>query len=341
VVARIAAHSRVISGAIFNTAGDRLLTTSYDGSAKIWDSRDGALLATLSGHEKPVMDGAFSPSDGSVATVSEDRTLCLWDAKGAPKSVLRGHESTIRQLAFSKDGTRAVTVSDDQTARVWDVASGSELSTLHGDQGGFGVAALNASGDRAVTAGTGKDYTLRLWDTATGKELHRWHDSNGTIIGLTFGSDGRTFLAWGADGSARLRNAQGGYDRLAEVGSRCAGPGSIKQASLSGDGERIITVLRNGRTDVSDSRSGTVLLTLHTFPDTRAGSPCDFSLSQTAPELASAALSLDLRNVLVDTENGDLVLFTIPNRTETVRRARQLIPRSLTPEERRQFFLTE
>ena len=91
VIARIAAHSRVVSRAIFNAAGDRLLTTSYDGSAKIWDARNGAFLATLSGHEQPVVDGAFSPLDDLVATASEDQTVRLWDAKGAPKSVLRGH----------------------------------------------------------------------------------------------------------------------------------------------------------------------------------------------------------------------------------------------------------
>jgi WD40 repeat protein len=234
-------------------------------------------------------------------------------------------------------------VSDDRTARVWDAASGRELATLRGEEGGFGVAALNESGDRAATAGREQDYAVRLWDITTGRELHRWEDSDGTIIGLAFGPGGRTVLAWGADGSARLRNAQGRYDRLAEVGFGCPPWSSIAQALLSDDGERIVTVLRNGRADVWDSRGGKLLLTLHTFPETRAGSPCEFSPFDwdTAPKLASAASSPDLRNVLVGAENGLVVLFTIPGRAEAVRRARRLIPRLLTPEERRQFFLTE
>jgi len=341
VIARIAAHSRVVSRAIFNAAGDQLLTTSYDGSARIWDTRNGGILATLSGHEKPVVDGAFSPSNGLVATASEDRTVRFWDTTGAAKSVLRGHDAAVRQVAFSKDGKRVVTVSDDRTARVWDAAAGRELSTLRTEKDGFGVAALDASGDRVITAGIGKDYTVQLWETATGKELHRWQDSNGTVIGLAFGSDGRTILAWGADGSARLEAARGRYDRLAEVGFGCAGPGSIAQAWLSDDSERIVTVLRNGRTDVWDRRSGAVLLTLHTFPDTRVGSPCEISFPPIAPELVSVGFSPDLRHVLVDAEDGSVALFTIPTREEAVRHARQLIPRALTPDERRKFFLAE
>jgi WD40 repeat protein len=289
------------------------------------------------------MDGAFSPSsDGFVATVSEDRTLRFWDTTGAAKFVLRGHDAAIRRLAFSKDGRRVITISDDRTARVWDVASHRELSTLHAERDGFAVAALDASGDRAVTSGNGNDYTVRLWDTATGKELHRWQDSNGTVTGLVFAMDGQTVLAWGADGAARLWEALGRYNRLSEVGFSCAGPGSIAQAWLSDDRKRIVTVLRNGRTDVWDSRSGAILLTLHTFVDTRVDrSPCEFSLSESVPELASVAASPDLHNLLLQAQDGSVVLFTIPSLEEAVRRARQLIPRALTADERRKLFLTQ
>jgi WD40 repeat protein len=341
VISTIAAHSRVVSRAVFNAAGDRLLTTSYDGSAKIWDARNGGILATLSGHEGPIVDGVFSPADDLVATASEDRTVRLWDTNGGPKSVLRGHTAAVRQVAFSSDARRIITVSDDRTARVWDAASGRGLSTLHRDKNGFGVAALNASGDRAVTAGSGNDYMVQLWETAAAKELHHWQESRGTVIGLAFSSDGRTVLSWGADGSVRLRNAQGLYDRFSDVGFGCAGPGSIKQAYLSDDGERIVTILKNGRTDLWDSRSGTPVMTLHTFPNTRGASPCEIPIPPTGPEAASVALSPDLHNVLVDGDNGAVVLFTLPSRAEAIRRARQLVPRSLTPEERRRFFLTE
>ena len=133
----------------------------------------------------------------------------LWSLKDGAVSVLNGHGAAVRRVAFSGDGKRLVTVSEDRTARVWDVASKEDLRTLHGDEGGFGVAALNPSGDRVLTAGTGKDFTVRLWDTATGRELHRWQESHGTVLGLAFSPDGQTAASWGADGSVRLRKSAG------------------------------------------------------------------------------------------------------------------------------------
>jgi WD40 repeat protein len=338
---KLAGHSRVVSRAVFNAAGDRLVTASYDGSVKIWDVRTGANLMTLSGHQGRILDAALSPSADVLATASEDHTARLWSLNSGADSVLRGHGAAVRRVAFSGDGTRLVTLAEDHTARVWDVASKKELCMLHGDQGGFGAAALNPSGDRVLTAGTGKDFTVRLWETATGRELHRWQESKGTVLGLSFSSDGQTTVAWGADGVARLRRAQGRYDRVSNVGSGCAGPGSIAQAYLSGNGERVITVLHNGRTDLWESRSGTSVLTLHTFPGAKSDSGCGVSFPSDTPDAGSAAASADLQNVLVAGDNGALVLFSLPGMENAIRLARKLVPRALTVEERRKFFLAE
>ena len=50
---QLTGHSRVVSRAVFNAAGDRLVTASYDGSVKIWDVRTGANRMTLAGHQGP------------------------------------------------------------------------------------------------------------------------------------------------------------------------------------------------------------------------------------------------------------------------------------------------
>jgi WD40 repeat protein len=283
----------------------------------------------------------LSPADDLFATASGDHTVRLWSVKDGAVSVLSGHGAAVRRVAFSGDGKRLVTVSEDRTARVWDVASKQSLHTLHGDEGGFGVAALNPSGDRALTAGTGKDFTVHLWDTATGRELHRWQESSGTVLGLAFSPDGQTTAAWGADGLVRLRRAQGSFDRVSDIGFGCAGPGSISQAYWSGDGERMITVLHNGRTDLWDGRTGTSLLTQYTFPGAKDASPCEVSLTTNAPDAGSAAVSADLRSVLVAGDNGALVLFSFPGREGAIQLAHKQVPRVLTPQERKRFFLAE
>ena len=123
--------------------------------------------------------------------------------------------------------------------------------------------------------GESQDFTVRLWDAATGKELHRWEQSHGTVTGAAFGVNEDVVLTWGVDALARLWNPHRSYDS-ATLGEGCAGFGAVAQGYLSEDERRIVTILRNGRTDVW-SRNGTLIFTLHTFPETRSLSGCGFS----------------------------------------------------------------
>jgi WD40 repeat protein len=335
VTARIAGHSRVISRAAFNAAGDRLVTTSYDGKAKIWDAHSGAMLATLTGHAKPLLDGAFSPAGDLIATASEDGTVRLWSRKGEAKLVLHGHKAAVRRIAFNGDGTRMITVSDDGTVRVWETGSGKKVAQL---SGAFETAAIDAAGERVVTAGMSKDFSFRLWDPAVGKQLRQWKDAQGTITGFAFSEDGRLVLAWGTDGFARVRIARQTSDAFSDVGTGCPGTGSVLQAYMSGDGSRIVTILQNGRVEAWDSHSGAGLLTLYTFPSARGEEDCG-GLADDAPEVVSAAA--EAGSVLVAGDNGDLVFFARPSLAEAMQGARHLVRRALTAEERRRFFLEE
>ena len=62
-------HTQALTSASFDPAGERVVTSSYDTGARIWDVRQH--LAELSGHEGEVRDAAFRP-DGRVVTAGED-----------------------------------------------------------------------------------------------------------------------------------------------------------------------------------------------------------------------------------------------------------------------------
>ena len=112
----LSGHTGDVSSAAFSPDGSRVVTATLDHTARLWDAKTGAPLATLSGHTDWVHSAAFSPDGSRVVTASADTTARLWDAKtGAPLATLSGHVNGVTSAVFSPDGSRVITASTDET----------------------------------------------------------------------------------------------------------------------------------------------------------------------------------------------------------------------------------
>ncbi|CBN78813.2 WD repeat-containing protein (Partial), partial [Ectocarpus siliculosus] len=120
-------HSYVSSVAFFGSQCDRLLTGSYDETAKLWDLKTGLALQKFQGHTDGITFVMPGP-DGRVLTASEDRTLRVWDVDtGECLRVIRSHSGAVTSLCLAGPD-RIVTGSSDRKLRVFDVAG-----HLHGE----------------------------------------------------------------------------------------------------------------------------------------------------------------------------------------------------------------
>ena len=98
--------------AAYSPDGARVVTASFDGTARIYNAATGAEIVALEGHKGPVMSVAFSPDGARVVTASEDKTARVWDAAmGREIMTLSGHAGIVFTAAFSPDGARIVTAS--------------------------------------------------------------------------------------------------------------------------------------------------------------------------------------------------------------------------------------
>ena len=107
-------HDDAVSSAAFSPDGTRIVTASYDKTARVWDAATGQPIGEpLKGHESAVMSAAFSPDGKRIVTASEDNTARVWDAAtGQPiGEPLKGHDGAVFSAAFSPDGKRIVTAS--------------------------------------------------------------------------------------------------------------------------------------------------------------------------------------------------------------------------------------
>jgi WD40 repeat protein len=113
----------------------------------------------------------------------------------------------------------------------------------------------------------------------------------------------------------------------------------VMLAAFTPDGSRVVTASRNGTVRLWNTVNGVHLLaTLHSYFITRSlgcvKSPSHY------PRVYAAALSPDGHHVVTADEDGTArILRLFPTTQELIDHARKLVPRQLSGEERRRFFL--
>jgi WD40 repeat protein len=149
----------------------RVLVGYGNGAGRIWDCRDGTIIADLPQHENEVDQAEFTGDDQRLVTVARDRVGHLYAADLSREIAQFKHIADTRRAFVSRDGSRIMTLSDGpEPARIWDGVTGKRISSLEGHINFIDGGALSPAGDRALTF-SGLDRTARLWDTDTGHQL--------------------------------------------------------------------------------------------------------------------------------------------------------------------------
>jgi WD40 repeat protein len=116
----LSGHTDWVDQAVWNGDESRVLTTSKDGTARVWDAQTGAELITLSGHTDWVHQAVWNGDESRVLTTSGDGTARVWDAEtGVELVTFPGHTDGVWQAVWNSDESRILTASDDGTVRQW------------------------------------------------------------------------------------------------------------------------------------------------------------------------------------------------------------------------------
>jgi WD40 repeat protein len=114
--------------------------------------------------------------------------------------VQSGHNKTVFQVVFSPDGKMLASGSADNTVALWDVATGHQLRTLKGHDGGYsynqsGLVTCVAFSEDGKTLAASVDNTIRLWDVTTGQELYTIRGDSDGITAIAFSGGGKTLVS--------------------------------------------------------------------------------------------------------------------------------------------------
>ncbi len=250
-------HCDVVLSAVYSPDGTRIVTASFDKTARIWDARTGVQLTVLAGHGEIVVSAGYSPDGLRIVTASADKTARIWDAQtGAQLAVLSGHGDHVDSAAYSLDGTRIVTASADKTARIWDAQTGAQLAVLSGHGDRVNSAAYSPDGTRIVTASA--DKTARIWDTLTGTPLAVLSGHGGRVTAAAYSPDGTRIVTASWDKTARIWDARSGKQLMVLSGHSQG----LWSASYSADNTRIVTASGDETARIWDAQTGAQLAVL-------------------------------------------------------------------------------
>ncbi|KAJ9639435.1 hypothetical protein H2199_006468 [Coniosporium tulheliwenetii] len=141
--------------------GDRIVSGSYDTTARIWSISEGKCLRTLTGHFSQIYAVAF---DGRrIATGSLDTSVRIWDPNdGRCLAILQGHTSLVGQLQMRHD--ILVTGGSDGSVRVWSLTEYQPIHRLAAHDNS--VTSLQFDDARIVSGGS--DGRVKVWDLKKG-----------------------------------------------------------------------------------------------------------------------------------------------------------------------------
>ena len=277
-------HTERLFHIAFSPNSKQIVTTSADGTARIWCAESGKELKKLEGNMKDVFIAKFSLDGKIVVTVDgewgsrqriEDpvtNTVRIWDT-GSGKELLKleGQMFIGEDPHFSPDGKTIVTQTGafDSIARIWCIDSGNELLKLEGDGGGKGITsfAFSPGGQKIAIARyclTEHSSKIHIWDAVMGNKIQEFEIEkedvpHGAYIGtVIFLSDGKKVVALTHDNFVRVWDTESG-EKLQTL-TEHAEHGTV--ATLSSDGKRLITTNKSKAVRIWDIATGKELQNL-------------------------------------------------------------------------------
>ena len=267
-------HKATVRNARFSPQGQRVVTASEDGTARIWDATTGNPASEPMIHRGYVWSAEFDPAGQSVLTASADATAQIWDAR--PGQAL--HRSIAGLSAYgaalwSPDGREILTESAG-LAWLFDATGGMQAANrvIYPERPESACVRFSPESGAFITAGS--DGIARIWPAgpeprgqapllAGYGNAWRWPRApahlgapllrhQGRVHYAEFSPDNARVVTASADGTAQVWSAA----TCAPLGLPLKHRDIVFMARFRSSGREVLTASADGTACLWDSRTG-------------------------------------------------------------------------------------
>jgi WD40 repeat protein/tRNA A-37 threonylcarbamoyl transferase component Bud32 len=231
-------HERGAVGLAFNTDGARLVTTSGDGTVRLWEVSSGRRLLEIPA-EIPIMQAKVGAVLGLDGTRIASPTRKLLDAETGANVDQLPSQGNLTAMAVSPGGELFASGVANGTMYVNDFVTGSIVARLVGHAQAVRAAVFSADGTRLATAST--DGTARLWDVRAATEIRVFSGHEAPVEEVFLTPDARRIVTASRDGTVRIWDTEG--QELCRLPGQPDWPRAI---ALSPDGTLLVAAAAGG-----------------------------------------------------------------------------------------------
>jgi len=230
-------HADAVTCVNITADGMRAISSSEDGTLRVWDLETGGCLAVLDGHTDAIHSVSITPDGGLAVSVSEDKTSRVWDLTNQ-KCVKSIRGINARCVSMTPDGRLAITGGVGIVC-LWDLRSGTCILKLKRPYSITESICITPDGRRAVSVENllDSDPCLHVWDLNTGESIRVLKGHTKLIKSVSITPDLKTIVSGGLDDVLRVWDMNTGSCSHSLIG-HTSGIGAV---NIAPDGRRAVS----------------------------------------------------------------------------------------------------
>ena len=270
-------HDGGVTHAAFSPDGQRMVTASFDKTARIWNAEDGVEMAALKGHRGSPRASHVQPRWNARRNGEHDGTARIWNAESGEQMFVLHQPGDAHIAIFSPDGKRIITASEGSSPAIWNAETGEKIATAEG----FRTTLPEFSPDGQMFAAGQGDRTTRFWQTEDGRLAKTLQLNSIYPDDVAFSPDGSRLLvvAW-VDGGSLLDIENGN-----EIAALRGHTSNTHTGTFNHDGQVAATVAIDGSARLWNGVSGALM---HLLGDDTGMTDADLDVNMRHQEIDGA-----------------------------------------------------